>query len=121
MDCPKYIISNQKEEPISIQKVYTCLQMMLVKFSYQLFCCCLFYRQKVREQIEKDKKERALKVRLFSLQEPAPEILALTVKPVLRGHSKRRPKLVFNTDYRLMQVKSIAECFKGSILQYFRP
>ena len=32
-----------------------------------------------------------------------------TVKPVLSGHSKRRPKLVFKTDYRLMQVKSIAE------------
>ena len=29
--------------------------------------------------------------------------------------------MVFNTDYRLMQVKSIAECSKGSILQYFRP
>ena len=26
-----------------------------------------------------------------------------------------------NTDYRLMQVESIAECYKGSILQYFRP
>ena len=25
------------------------------------------------------------------------------------------------TDYRLMQVKSIAECSKGSILQYFQP
>ena len=45
----------------------------------------------------------------------------ITVKPVLSGHSKRRPKLVFKTDYRLMQVKSIAECFKGSILQCFRP
>ena len=44
-----------------------------------------------------------------------------TVKPVLNGHSKRRPKLVFKTDYRLMQVKSIAECSKWSILQYFRP
>ena len=42
-------------------------------------------------------------------------------QPVLRGHSKRRPKLVFKTDYRLMQVKNIAECSKGSILQYFRP
>ena len=40
-----------------------------------------------------------------------------TVKPVLSGHSKRRPKLVFKTDYRLMQVKSIAECSMGSILQ----
>ena len=44
-----------------------------------------------------------------------------TIKPVLSGHSKRTPKLVFNTDYRLMQVKRIAECSKESILQYFRP
>ena len=44
-----------------------------------------------------------------------------TVKPVLSGHTIRRPKLVFNTDNRLMQVKSISECSKGSILQYFRP
>ena len=36
-----------------------------------------------------------------------------TVKPVLRGHSKRRPKLVFKTDYRLMQVKGIAEMLQG--------
>ena len=40
-----------------------------------------------------------------------------TVKPVLSGHSKR----ILKTDYHLMQVKSIAECSKGSILQYFRP
>ena len=40
-----------------------------------------------------------------------------TVKPVLSGHYKRRLK----ADYHLMQVKSIAECSKGSILQYFRP
>ena len=43
---------------------------------------------------------------------------------------KKKTKLVFKTDYRLMQVKSIAECSplqvksiaecsKGSILQYF--
>ena len=36
-----------------------------------------------------------------------------TVKPVLSGHSKRTPKLIFNTNYCLMQVKSIAECSKG--------
>ena len=36
-----------------------------------------------------------------------------TVKPVLSGHSKKK------TNYRLMQVKSIAECSKGSILQSF--
>ena len=33
---------------------------------------------------------------------------------------KKTQKLVFKTNYRLMQVKSIAECSKGSILQYFR-
>ena len=32
---------------------------------------------------------------------------------------KRTQKMVINTDYRLMQVKSIAECSKWSILQYF--
>ena len=36
-----------------------------------------------------------------------------TVKPVFSGHSKKK------TNYHLMQVKSIAECSKGSILQSF--
>ena len=40
-----------------------------------------------------------------------------TVKPVLSSHSKVDQKLVFKTDYLLMQIKSIAECSKGSILQ----
>ena len=44
-----------------------------------------------------------------------------TVKPVLAATQKEHQKLVFNTDYRLMQVKSIADGSKGSILQYFRP
>ena len=35
-----------------------------------------------------------------------------TVKPVLSGHSKEDQKLVFKTDYRLIQVKSIAKCSK---------
>ena len=30
-------------------------------------------------------------------------------------------KMVFKTDYCLMQVKSIAQCSKESLLQYFRP
>ena len=38
-----------------------------------------------------------------------------TLNPVLSGHSKKK------TNYCLMQVKSIAECSKGSILQYFWP
>ena len=47
--------------------------------------------------------------------------LSHTVKPVLSSYSKRRPKLVYKTDYRLKQVKSIAECSNGSILQNFQP
>ena len=33
----------------------------------------------------------------------------------------KKDKKVFKMDYLLMQVESIAECSKGSILQYFRP
>ena len=32
---------------------------------------------------------------------------------------KKTENCVFNTNFRLMQVKRIAECSKGSILQYF--
>ena len=43
-----------------------------------------------------------------------------TVKPILNSHTQKEDqKLVFNTNYRLMQVKSIAECSPWSILQYF--
>ena len=38
-----------------------------------------------------------------------------TVNPILSGHWKKK------TNCCLMQVKSIAECSKGSILQYFWP
>ena len=34
---------------------------------------------------------------------------------------KKTTKLVFKTNYSLMQVKSIAECAIWSVLQYFRP
>ena len=34
-------------------------------------------------------------------------------KACLKQPLKRRPKLVFKTDYRLMQVKGIAECSNG--------
>ena len=37
------------------------------------------------------------------------------------GHSQKDQKMAFKTDYCLMQIKSIAECPKGSILQYFQP
>ena len=43
-------------------------------------------------------------------------------KTCLKGPLKKSTKnLFFNTNYSLMQVKSIAECSKRSILQYFRP
>ena len=41
-------------------------------------------------------------------------------KACLKRSLKNNNKLVCNYDCRLMQVKSIAECSKGSILQYFR-
>ena len=44
-----------------------------------------------------------------------------TVKRVLNNHSQKDQKLVFKTNYLLMQVKSIAECSKWSILQFFLP
>ena len=43
-----------------------------------------------------------------------------TVKPVYNGHSQKHKKLVFKSNYCLMQVKSIAECSKGSILPFIR-
>ena len=42
----------------------------------------------------------------------------ITVYPVLSSHSQKDQKLVFKANYLLMQVKSIAECSKRSILQY---
>ena len=39
----------------------------------------------------------------------------ITVKPVKNGHSQKDNKMVFKTNYRLMLVKSIAECSKGSM------
>ena len=49
------------------------------------------------------------------------ELLSHTMysKTCLKPLTKRRSKLVFKTEYRLMHVKSIAECSKGSILKYF--
>ena len=42
-----------------------------------------------------------------------------TVKPTgVKPPPSKRQKIGFKTNYRLMQSKSIAECAKGSILQY---
>ena len=42
--------------------------------------------------------------------------LVFTVKP---GHTKEDKKLVFKTDLRLMQVKSIEECSKRAFCNTF--
>ena len=42
-------------------------------------------------------------------------------KTCVKQTLSKRPKMVFKTNHLLMQVKSIAECSKGSILQYFLP
>ena len=41
-------------------------------------------------------------------------------KTCVNGHSQKDRKLLFKTNDHLMQVESIAECSKGSILQFFR-
>ena len=50
-----------------------------------------------------------------------PDKSALSITSLKQPHSKKGQKWVFKTNYRLMQVKSIAECSKGSILQYMWP
>ena len=53
---------------------------------------------------------------------PVIQSLVLTQIVIYCKNCLKRPlKKKFKTDYRLMQVQSIAECSKGSILQYFRP
>ena len=42
-------------------------------------------------------------------------------KTCVKRPSSKDQKMVFMTDYGLMQVKCITECSKGSILQYFQP
>ena len=42
-------------------------------------------------------------------------------KNCLKGTLKKKTKIGFEINYRLLQVKSIAECSKRSIFQCFRP
>ena len=48
-------------------------------------------------------------------------VLAITVKPVLSGHSKIDKTKILMTNGSIMKVESIAECSPWSILQYFWP
>ena len=47
------------------------------------------------------------------------EKIKCTVKPVLISHPKIDNTKILMTNGSLMKVESIAECSKGSILQYF--
>ena len=48
-------------------------------------------------------------------------LIVLYSKTCVKRPLSKRPIIGFQDQIRLMQVKSIAECSKGSILQYFRP
>ena len=49
------------------------------------------------------------------------QVSGYTVNLCKTATLKKDQKLVVKTNFRLMQVKSIAECSKGSILQNFGP
>ena len=51
----------------------------------------------------------------------SPIISFVTVKPVLSGHSKRRPKIVFQDRLSLNADQTYCRMLQKSILQYFRP
>ena len=55
---------------------------------------------------------------ILNIWAPLPRIYS---KACVKRPLSKRLKLIFKTNYRLMQVRSIAECSNGSILQYFRP
>ena len=57
-------------------------------------------------------------VSIFYLQYH-PEIKQYTVKSVFNGHTQKDEKLVFKTNYHLMQVKSVAEWEHSAILSTF--
>ena len=54
---------------------------------------------------------------------PEPSLCSYTKysKTCVKRPLSKRPKIGFKTNYRFMQVNSITECSKESILQYFRP
>ena len=76
------------------------------------------FREQQRAIEEANKQKKALLSKTLS------ERLVFYSKTCVKGplsKKKKTRKLVFKTNYRLIQVKSIAECSNGSILQYIRP
>ena len=45
-------------------------------------------------------------------------LIAYTVKPVLSGHSKRKPNMCFKTDYRLMKLPFVIKICVLSIFEW---
>ena len=56
----------------------------------------------------------------YSTSSATQAVIDKIIKTCLKRPLLERAKLVFNTNYGLMQVKSVAECSKGSNLQYFQ-
>ena len=50
-----------------------------------------------------------------------PQVMFGSIYSILSGHLKMDKTKVLMENGSLMKVESIAECSKGSILQYFRP
>ena len=59
------------------------------------------------------KNQRGFVCSVGTKSHPLPLLLPISEKYVYNGHSQKDGKLVFKTNYCLMQVKSIAECSKG--------
>ena len=68
--------------------------------------------QKWEKETAKEEEEETLRRQKVGL------INNITVKPVCSGHSKIDKTKILMINGCLMKVKSIAECSKGSILQY---
>ena len=91
-----------------------------------MFCCALLYVHFSIAIIMMGKRELIALLNLSSWCLMVVEWLFLAVPRgclqfVIVVFPDHTHLLFFKTNHRLMQVKSIAECSKGSILQYFEP
>ena len=83
---------------------------------------CLFYHSLLEEKLQE--KQKIFKTELYQItKDPTYRYahpLSLNYNLSWAVIHKEHQKLVFSTNYCLMQVNGIAEYSKGSILQYFR-
>ena len=136
MDHPKFIVSNQNEESVGIQRVTE----NDLKFRTHIACKkCLDKQWRPRS----DCFWRSSLIRVFpdcysdnhfvdskidnqhfiweQSKGSVQNFKTYTVKPVLSNHSKIDKTKILMTNGSLIKVKSIAECSPWSILQYFWP